>query len=118
MTAANDPPLARAKCVPCEGGVAALTAEQGLALLAQTPEWAISDDGKWIDRTLRLKNFTQAVDLINQIASVAEAEQHHPDLHLTGYRNLKVAISTHAIGGLSQNDFILAAKIDEIIDAA
>lgn len=58
-------------------------------------------------------NFVQAVDLIRQIADLAEDEQHHPDLHLTGYRNLRVELTTHAIGGLSENDFIVAAKIDQ-----
>ena len=57
----------------------------------------------------------QAVTCINKIADLAEAEAHHPDLHLTGYRNLEIAISTHAIGGLSENDFILASKIDVLI---
>jgi len=61
-----------------------------------------------------MKGFLSAVEFIEKIAQVAEAEDHHPDLHLTGYRKLAIELSTHAIGGLSENDFILAAKIDQL----
>ena len=72
-------------------------------------------DGKWIERTIRFKNFVEMMQGVNQIADLAESEGHHPDLHLTGYRNLKIDLTTHAIGGLSENDFILAAKIDALL---
>ena len=62
------------------------------------------------------KHFLEAIRLINEIAEVAESEQHHPDLHLTGYRNVRIELTTHAIGGLSENDFIVAAKIDELLE--
>ena len=71
------------------------------------------DFGKSIARSIRFKNFVEAISCLNQIGDLAEA--HHPDLHLTGYRNLKVELTTHAIGGLSENDFILAAKIDLLV---
>ena len=61
-----------------------------------------------------MKNFAAAVEFITDITDIAEAENHHPDLHLTGYRNLAIELWTHAIGGLSENDFILAAKIDAL----
>ena len=61
-----------------------------------------------------MKDFKAAVAFVNSIASVAEAEGHHPDLHLTGYRKLRVDLATHAVGGLTENDFILAAKIDRL----
>ena len=61
------------------------------------------------------KNFVKMMECVNRIADLAEAEGHHPDLHLTGYRNLKIELTTHAIGGLSENDFILAAKIDALL---
>jgi len=103
------------KCVPCEGGVEAFTVEHTRKQLELLPAWNLSVDEKWIHRKIVFKNFVQAVACINKIAELAEAEAHHPDLHLTGYRNLEIAISTHAIGGLSVNDFILASKIDVFI---
>ena len=75
------------------------------------------DDGTRIRRDFKLRNFRDAVKLVNNVAALAEREQHHPDLHLEGYRNLWIEIFTHAIGGLSENDFILAAKIDAIAPA-
>lgn len=102
------------KCAPCEGGVEPLTTEQAQALLAQVPEWHLDDSGKLIYRKFVLNNFVAALGLCNQIGELAESEQHHPDLHLTGYRKLRVELTTHAIDGLSENDFILAAKIDQL----
>jgi 4a-hydroxytetrahydrobiopterin dehydratase len=66
---------------------------------------------------VKLKNFREAVKLVNNVAALAEREQHHPDLHVEGYRNVWIEIFTHAIGGLSENDFILAAKIDQLAPA-
>ena len=103
------------KCLPCEGGVEACTLEHSRNQLALLPNWHLSMDGKWIHRKLVFKNFVQAVSCINKIAELAESEAHHPDLHLTGYRNLEIAVSTHAIDGLSENDFILASKIDTLV---
>lgn len=100
------------RCVPCEGGVEACSIAHSRGQLNALPDWKLSDDGKLISRTWRLKNFVQAMKLLNASAELAEQEQHHPDLHLTGYRNVKIELTTHAIGGLSENDFILAAKID------
>ena len=103
------------KCVPCEGGVDACTLEHSQKQLSFLPNWLLSDNGKWIHRKLVFKNFLQAVSCINKIAELSEAEAHHPDLHLTSYRNLEIAVSTHAIDGLSENDFILASKIDALV---
>lgn len=114
MSAPNSASLARSKCAPCEGGVAALTAEQASEYLQATPKWSLNDDQTAIARSWKLKSFVEGIEMINAIGKIAETEQHHPDLHLTGYRHLKVELSTHAIGGLSENDFILAAKIDEL----
>ena len=102
------------KCVPCEGGVEACSIAHSRDQLHALPDWSLSDDGKLISRTWRLKNFVQAMQLINASAEVAEQEQHHPDLHLTGYRHVKIELTTHAIGGLSENDFIVAAKVDAV----
>jgi 4a-hydroxytetrahydrobiopterin dehydratase len=106
--------LARKQCVPCEGGVPALNAEQVKALLGAVPGWKLGGDGKRIRREWRVKDFVAGLDFFQHIGKVAEEEGHHPDLHLTGYRNVAVEIYTHAIGGLSENDFILAAKIDQL----
>ena len=108
--------LTRTRCVPCEGGVPKLTPEQVAVYKSATPEWAISADSLAIERKFNCGNFVKAMKLANQIADVAEDQQHHPDLHLTGYRHLRVVLTTHAIGGLSENDFIIAAHIDRLID--
>jgi 4a-hydroxytetrahydrobiopterin dehydratase len=107
-------PLAQRRCKPCEGGVEPLPLSAAQALLADLSGWELVE-GKTIRKRLACKNFLDAVDLIQRLAPIAEAEDHHPDLHLTGYRRLTIELSTHAIGGLSENDFILAAKIDQLL---
>jgi 4a-hydroxytetrahydrobiopterin dehydratase len=104
--------LQQKKCRPCEGGVAPLTAHEAQAYLANLPGWELAADGKLIGRTYVMRWFMDAVEFIQKLAAEAEAEDHHPDIHLTGYRRLRIELTTHAIGGLSENDFILAAKID------
>ena len=76
----------------------------------------MDSDGRMIHRNVARKNFDEAMKLLNEIAEVAEAEGHHPDLHLTGYCKVRIDLTTHAIGGLSENDFIVAAKIDLLLD--
>ena len=104
-------PFKDKKCVPCEAGLNPLSAAEALKLLEQTPGWELDESGQKIIRDYTTKDFMAAVAFIQDIANVAEAEGHHPDLHLTGYRNLRVVLSTHSIGGLSANDFIVASKI-------
>lgn len=116
MSSTSSETLRSKKCLPCEGGVPAITADQVPQYLPATPKWTVAADYKSISRKVHCKNFVSAMDLMNQIAAVAESEQHHPDLHLTGYRKLQIDLMTHAIGGLSENDFIVAAKIDELLD--
>jgi 4a-hydroxytetrahydrobiopterin dehydratase len=101
-------------CAPCEGGVAALTPQQAKTMLAAVPKWELSADGKKIARKWKMKDFVSSLALFDKVGKLAEEEQHHPDLHLTGYKNVAVELSTHAIGGLSENDFIVAAKIDRL----
>lgn len=107
--------LAKSKCVPCEGGVPKLTADQAAEFATATPDWELNSDATAIRRKLNCKTFTGAVERINQITEIAESQQHHPDLHLTGYRHLEIVLTTHAIGGLSENDFIIAARLDQIL---
>ena len=104
----------RKKCKPCEGGIAPLSAEQAKGYLPALPGWELASDGKAIRKLYVMKGFAEAVRLINAICEVAETEDHHPDLHVTGYRKLLIELSTHAIQGLSENDFILASKIESL----
>ena len=78
------------------------------------PDWKLAADGKRIRREWRVKNFVEGLAFFNRVGEIAEAEDHHPDLHLVGYRNVAIEIWTHAVGGLTENDFILAAKIDGV----
>jgi 4a-hydroxytetrahydrobiopterin dehydratase len=112
MSSAIANELSSKRCAPCEGGVAALAADQVRRYLAGLPAWQLAEDGKRIRRQWRVKDFITALDFFQRIGAIAEKEDHHPDLHLVGYRNVTVEMWTHALGGLSENDFILAAKID------
>jgi len=76
--------------------------------------WSLSADGQRICRTWKVKYFLTSIDFFRRVADLAEQEGHHPDLHLTSYRVVTVEIWTHAVGGLTENDFILAAKIDQL----
>ena len=78
------------------------------------PAWGLTPDGGRIRHEWRVKDFEAALDFFRRVGEVAESEGHHPDLHLVGYRNVAVEIWTHAVGGLTENDFILAAKIDQL----
>lgn len=102
--------LRRKKCVPCEGGVDPYNEEQiKKYLLLLTLPWEVKDN-KSIFYTFKKKSFKEAISFINQIADLAEEEQHHPNIHIY-YNKVKIVLTTHAIGGLSENDFIMAAKI-------
>lgn len=102
------------KCLPCEGGVPKLTPTEAEALCRTVSGWALISNGERIRKAWVVKNFMAAMAFFEKVAEVAEEEGHHPDLHLVGYRNVTIEIWTHAIGGLSENDFILAAKIDQL----
>jgi 4a-hydroxytetrahydrobiopterin dehydratase len=114
MTTPTAEELARKSCVPCEGGIPALSSEQAQALLANVRGWELADDGRRIRRRWVVRNFPAGIDFIDRIAIVAEEQGHHPDVHLEGYRNVTIELWTHAINGLSENDFILAARINEL----
>ncbi|MBI5415302.1 MAG: 4a-hydroxytetrahydrobiopterin dehydratase [Candidatus Omnitrophica bacterium] len=115
MTMIKGDALTQRKCRPCEGIGKPLDAAQMKEYLRQTPGWTAASDGKSIFREYVMKNFAAAVRAVNQAAEIAEAQGHHPDLHLTGYRNLKIVLTTRALGGVSENDFIVAAKINELV---
>jgi 4a-hydroxytetrahydrobiopterin dehydratase len=84
-------------------------------LLSLVPGWELGTDKKSIRCRRRTANFMEAIALLNRIAELAEAEQHHPDVRIYGYRNLELVFSTHSIGGLSANDFIMAAKVNQLL---
>jgi len=106
-------PLAERHCVPCERGTPPLERAGAEALARQLSGWAIeeSDGHLRLARTFRFKGFLPGVEMVDRIAQVAEAEGHHPDL-LLSYGSLTVQLWTHAAGGLTENDFVLAAKIE------
>jgi 4a-hydroxytetrahydrobiopterin dehydratase len=106
--------LTHKKCVPCEGGVPKYSREEAEAQIKGLSGWRLSPDGQRIRKDWTVKNFMAAIKFFNAVADLAEDEGHHPDLHLEGYRKVWIELWTHAIGGLSENDFILAAKIDEL----
>jgi 4a-hydroxytetrahydrobiopterin dehydratase len=106
--------LAQKHCVPCEGGVQAFSDTEEERHLSACPVWKLDREGiHRIRRELKFKNFLKAIDFVNRVAALAESEGHHPDIHLS-YDRLVLDIYTHAVFGLTENDFILAAKIDKL----
>ena len=112
MSAQTMEPLLAKKCRPCEGGIEKFTPEEAIESLRALSGWRISQDGLRLEKEWHVKNFKAGIDFINRVADVAEGEGHHPEIHLTGFRHVWIEIWTHAVGGLTENDFILAAKID------
>ena len=106
--------LTKTHCTPSKTGGKALTASQLKEYLAVVPHWILTADGKRIRRKWVVKNFVIALDFFNRVGRIAQAEDHHPDMHLRGYRNVTIELSTHDLGGLSKNDFIVAAKINQL----
>lgn len=105
--------LTQKKCVACEGGVKPFTKEQAAEYLKETPGWRVLPDNLKIDREFKFKDFKEAMVFINKAGDLAESEGHHPDIHVF-YNRVRLELSTHSIGGLSENDFILAAKINQL----
>jgi 4a-hydroxytetrahydrobiopterin dehydratase len=109
MTALRD-----RKCAPCAKGTPPLPAERAAALLAGLEAgWRISDDGRSLLRAFAFADFYETMAFVNAVAWIANVEDHHPDLEV-GYDHCRIAFSTHSVGGLSENDFICAAKVDAL----
>jgi 4a-hydroxytetrahydrobiopterin dehydratase len=108
----DDTDLTQKHCVPCEGGMPPLSPERVPNYLKYAPGWT-SPDGKTITREFTLKDFPEAMAFVNKVAAIAESEGHHPDMYIF-YNKVRFELSTHAIGGLSENDLILAAKINKV----
>lgn len=105
--------LATKTCKPCEGGVDPINRSDAEKLLADIPEWSLSEDGKCLIRHYKFRNFLRTMSFVNALAWVANQENHHPDVQL-GYDYCRVMFTTHAMDGLSENDFICAAKVNAL----
>lgn len=103
------------KCVPCEGGTDPLDRDRAEELLAQVPGWQIDEDGTTIYRRFEFKGFYKTMAFVNAMAWIANQEGHHPDFE-AGYDFCLIHFTTHAIDGLSENDFICAAKVNALLD--
>lgn len=104
--------LKHKKCVPCKGGIKPLISyEYGAFLRQELSGWIVTEE-KVLEKEYKFKNFKEALTFINKVGELAEEEGHHPDILLHGWNKVRLMLTTHAIGGLSENDFILASKID------
>jgi 4a-hydroxytetrahydrobiopterin dehydratase len=119
MSNSNDDTLVNKKCVPCHGGVSALSAEEAKKMQSRllsgsgSNGWQIVEDGKALRREFKFADFYRAMSFVNAVAHIANAEDHHPDIEC-GWGYVRIRYQTHAIGGLHENDFICAAKIDAL----
>lgn len=107
--------LASKHCAPCEGGCEPLSQERVAQLLAQVPGWKVVADGKAIQRRFEFKGFYRTMGFMNAMAWIANQESHHPDFS-AGFNFCEVNFTTHAIDGLSENDFICAARVNALLD--
>jgi len=106
--------LAAKKCIPCEGGTSPLEHKKSEDMLSHVNQWTLVEDTS-IEKTFKMKDFNDAMHFVDRIAAIAEEENHHPDIHIFNFNKVRIVLSTHAIKGLSENDFIMAAKIDEML---
>ncbi len=104
--------LTKKHCVPCEGGIPPMSKSEAEKYLKEVKGWQLV--GNKIEKELKFKNFKKAMEFVNKVADLAEEEGHHPDILVYSWNKVKLMTYTHAIGGLSENDFILATKIDNL----
>ena len=109
--------FAEKTCTPCRGDVPPLTHNEAQRLQAQAPDWELADDAHHIKRTFRFRDFGEALDFVQKVGVLAETEGHHPDISF-GWGYVTVSLSTKKIKGLHENDFIMASKIDRVLDQA
>ena len=107
--------LAARNCENYKPGTATVPNDEARRLLQFLPGWSLSDDGKTLFWTRRMADFAAALAFVNKVGEIAEDQDHHPDIRVHGYRNVDLVLSTHSIGGLSPNDFIMAAKINQLV---
>ncbi len=106
--------LKQKSCKPCHGGVKAINHSEAEELLKQIPGWSLNSKAVEISRTYNFKNYYETMAFVNAAAWIAHSEDHHPAMEI-GYKHCQVRYSTHAIGGLSENDFICAAKVNALV---
>jgi len=106
--------LASKSCTPCRGGVDPLTLTEAQTYMDQVPGWQLIDNGTKIERTFKFKNFADAMTLAQKVGHLAESEGHHPEITF-GWGYCKVLFYTHKINGLHENDFIIAAKVNQLV---
>ncbi len=107
--------LTKQKCVPCKAGAPPLNKSEIQQYLQETHGWEFLDgEPQKIKCKFTFKDFKEALDFINKVGELAQSENHHPDIFLYNYKKVDITLSTHAIGGLSSNDFIMAAKINNL----
>jgi 4a-hydroxytetrahydrobiopterin dehydratase len=106
--------LSSRHCEACEGKGKRLSLDQAREQVESLCHWQLAGDGKQLSKEWLVQDFAAGITFLNKVAALAEEEGHHPDLHLEGYRHVRISLSTHAVDGLSDNDFILAAKIDRL----
>ncbi len=107
--------LAEKTCTPCRDGVPPLARDEALRFQKQAPDWELRDDAHRIERTFRFRNFREALAFVQRVGELAETEGHHPDISF-GWGYATVSLSTKKIKGLHENDFIMASKIDRMLD--
>ena len=105
--------LSQKTCTPCQGGISPLTLSQAEASLPQAPDWQLLNSGTRLERRFTFKTFAAALAYINRLGDLAEAEGHHPDITF-GWGYASVLFYTHKINGLHENDFIMAAKVNQL----
>jgi len=107
--------LSEKHCVPCRGGIPPLEESEARRLLANVPDWKLEERGTRLVRRFEFQDFKKAIEFVNRVAEVAEEEGHHPDIAIH-WNKVDLVLWTHKIGGLHENDFILAAKIDRLLE--
>jgi 4a-hydroxytetrahydrobiopterin dehydratase len=107
--------LSRKSCVPCRGGIPPLGEEEARKLAAATPEWSVVENGTRLVRKFEFADFRAAMEFVNRVAEIAEQEGHHPDIAIH-WNKVELTLWTHKIGGLHENDFILASKVDRLLE--
>ena len=107
--------LAGKSCVPCRGGIPPLTEAEARAFLSRTPGWSLAENGTRLQRSFEFRDFVGAMEFVNRVADIAEHEGHHPDIAIH-WNKVDLVLWTHKIGGLHENDFILAAKINRLLE--
>jgi len=106
--------LTKKKCVPCEGGTQPLTSKDRELMIyhKQVPDWEIVENEMKLEKKFKFKDFKEALAFVNKVGEIAERENHHPNIYLYSWNKVKITLTTHAIGGLSVNDFIIAHRIN------